>query len=503
VDDADAIGVDGSGQAVVGGYTSSPNYPVVNAIQSTFEGVLDAFATVLNASGSSLVFSSYFGGSGDDRAFAVAALPRRILALGGMTASTNFPTAAPLQSSFGGTYDGFALSLQYEAALAFYALTPCRIADTRVGSGFSGAFGAPFLSGGVTRSFPIPSSGCSVPATAQAYSLNIGALPHEALEYLTVWPAGIALPGVATLGSPSGEAVANAALVPAGSNGAIDIYPSNDTDVIIDTDGYFAPPTGSVPMSLYTITPCRVADTRTGSGFSGAFGAPNLSADVTRTLPMPSSVCSLPATALAYSLNIGVLPLVPLGFLTVWPAGSALPGVATLGSASGLSVANAAIVPAGTSGAISLYANANTNVIVDSNGYFAAPGGTGALFFYPLTPCRVADTRTGSGFSGAFGAPTPTAGSTRTFPIPSSSCDVPALAQAYSLNIGVVAPGPLEYLTIWPTGETMPVVATLGAPQGGIVGDAAIVPAGTNGAINIFVANTTDVIIDIDGYFAP
>jgi hypothetical protein len=49
----------------------------------------------------------------------------------------------------------------------------------------------------------------------------------------------------------------------------------------------------------------------------------------------------------------------------------------------------------------------------------------------------------------------------------------------------------------------MPSVGTLGAPQGGIVSDAAIVQAGTAGAINIFVANTTDIIIDINGYFAP
>ncbi len=49
----------------------------------------------------------------------------------------------------------------------------------------------------------------------------------------------------------------------------------------------------------------------------------------------------------------------------------------------------------------------------------------------------------------------------------------------------------------------MPLVATLAAPQGGIVGDPAIVAAGASGAISVFVSNTTDVIIDIDGYFAP
>ena len=45
-------------------------------------------------------------------------------------------------------------------------------------------------------------------------------------------------------------------------------------------------------------------------------------------------------------------------------------------------------------------------------------------------------------------------------------------------------------------------VGTLSSQGAGIVSDAAIVPAGTGGAISIFVADTTDVIIDINGYFA-
>ncbi len=205
-DTAAAIALDNSDQAIVGGFTTSPNFPVANAIQPTFQLVRDAFATVVSAGGSSLVFSSYFGGSADDRGFAVAALRPNSLVLGGMTDSSNFPTAAALQSSFGGNYDGFLLSVQYQGAqsvaLAFFPLTPCRIADTRVGSGFTGAFGAPFLSAGVARSFPIPASSCSVPATAQAYSLNIGVLPHGPLGFLTAWPAGVPLPVAATLGSP-------------------------------------------------------------------------------------------------------------------------------------------------------------------------------------------------------------------------------------------------------------------------------------------------------------
>jgi len=324
---------------------------------------------------------------------------------------------------------------------------------------------------------------------------------------LTAWPAGPALPLAATLGSPNGLLVANAALVPAGTDSAINLYPSNDTDVIIDVNGYYAPPNLPQALAFYPIAPCRVADTRQGSGFPGNFGEPFLSAGITRTLPMPTSACSLPDTAQAYSLNIGVLPHGPLGFLTAWPAGATLPTVATLGSANGLSVANAAIVPAGTAGAINLYASNDTDVIVDANGYFAPPGSAGALYYYPVTPCRIVDTRTvaegGGGETGAFGPPSLNGTASRDFPIPSSSCGVPSTAQAYALNIAVIAPGPLGYLTTWPAGQSMPLVGTLAAPDGGIVGDAAIVPAGDDGAISVYVSDPTNLIIDIDGYFAP
>jgi len=61
----------------------------------------------------------------------------------------------------------------------------------------------------------------------------------------------------------------------------------------------------------------------------------------------------------------------------------------------------------------------------------------------------------------------------------------------------------LSYLTAWPTGASQPLVSTLNSFDGAVVANAAIVPAGTNGAISLFVTNPTHVILDINGYFAP
>jgi Beta-propeller repeat len=513
IDTADAIAVDSSGQAVVGGYTSSPNFPVASAIQPTFGGYFDAFATVLNASGTGLVFSSYFGGSGDDRAYAVATLPGLSLALGGMTASTNFPTATPLQSSFDGTYDGFAISAQYQAAvvsgggLAFYPLVPCRVADTRVGSGFSGAFGAPSLVGGEPRTFPIPASSCDVPVTAQAYSFNVTVVPPGALAYLSAWPTGLAIPQTTTLNSLNGSIVGNAAIVQAGTGGAVNLLAANGTDVVIDVNGYFAPPGSPQALGYYPVTPCRVADTRAGSGFTGVFGPPSLVGAATRNFPVQQSPCGIPSTAQAYVLRMTVVAPGPLFYLTTWPAGLPLPIAATLNALNGGVVGNLAIVPDGaaTGGPISVYVSQKTDLVIDINGYFPLSGSLGSLHFYPLPPCRAADTRVGSGYSGFFGQPSLVGGATRNFPLLSSSCGIPSSAQAYSLNMTAVVPsgGGLNYMTAYPAGDTLPIAATLNAVTGGEVGAATLLPVGTNGAISVYVSQNTDLLIDVNGYFAP
>ena len=394
------------------------------------------------------------------------------------------------------------------AGLDFYPVTPCRIADTRTGAGFTGQFGPPTMAAQQTRTFPILSSPCAagIPATVAAYSLNFTVAPPAGgpEANLTTWPTGLAtgMPNVSTLNYYS-SVVANAAIVPAGTNGGISVYVNYATDVLFDINGYFAPPLSS-GLEFYPVAPCRIADTRTGAGFSGQYGPPSMAGGAARTFTISSS-CGIPATASAYSLNFTVAPPSggPEANLTTWPATQpTMPNVSTL-NYYGSVVANAAIVPAGTNGAINVYVVDPTNVLFDTNGYFA-PAQASGLHFYPLPPCRIADTRSGAGFTGQFGPPTMGAGTTRTFTLPASSCEVPATAAAYSLNFTVVpAGGPAANLTTWPAGLAagMPNVSTLNY-SGSVVANAAIVPAGTNGAINVYVNYATDVLFDINGYFA-
>jgi hypothetical protein len=66
----------------------------------------------------------------------------------------------------------------------------------------------------------------------------------------------------------------------------------------------------------------------------------------------------------------------------------------------------------------------------------------------------------------------------------------------------VVPTGPLGYLTLWPDGETQPVVSTLNALDGAITSNMAIVP-NSDGSTDAYAQGTTQLILDISGYFAP
>ena len=217
---------------------------------------------------------------------------------------TQTPTVTQAQvqaAQIAATLPATRLTTAGTSAVALLTLPPCRIMDTR---NANGPLGGPYISAGMTRTIPIPTSSCNVPATASAYSLNFTVVPHGTLSYLTVWAAGQPQPVVSTLNSLSGQTIANAAIVPAGTAGAINAYANNDTDLIVDINGYFAPPTTST-LQFYPLTPCRILDTRNPTG---TFGGPSITGGNSRSFPIQSSSCGVPSNAAAYSFNTTVVP---------------------------------------------------------------------------------------------------------------------------------------------------------------------------------------------------
>jgi hypothetical protein len=246
------------------------------------------------------------------------------------------------------------------------------------------------------------------------------------------------------------------------------------------------------------IIPCRVADT---TAANGAFGGPSLAAATTREFVIPNGRCGIPPGATAYAVNVTVVPHQGLTFFTLGPSGQPPPlSVSILNSFDGRIKSNAAIVPAGPDGGILVFATDTTDLLLDISGYFAPPGSPGSLAFYPLTPCRVADTRT---VAGPLGGPSLAGLTVRSFPVLNGPCHVPASAQAYSLNLTAQPGAPLIFLVAWQTGQPLPPVSSLNAPTGALTANAAIVTAGTGGAINVETTSGTDFFMDINGYFAP
>jgi len=118
------IAVDASGNAYVGGWTTSTDFPTAGAFQPAFGGGFnDAFVTKVNASGSALAYSSYLGGSGGgfESADAIAVGGDGSVYLTGSTSSTNFPTAGGFQSAYGGGNDAFVTKVNPSGSALAYS----------------------------------------------------------------------------------------------------------------------------------------------------------------------------------------------------------------------------------------------------------------------------------------------------------------------------------------------------------------------------------------------
>jgi hypothetical protein len=127
------------------------------------------------------------------------------------------------------------------------------------------------------------------------------------------------------------------------------------------------PPPGS--GSFFTLTPCRVADTR---GPDGPTGGPVLSANTTRDFPA-AGICGIPSDATAIAINVTVVEETNVGDLRLYGAGGAVPSASTINFTANHVRANNAIIPLGTGGQISVQCDmpaGTTQFLFDVTGYF-------------------------------------------------------------------------------------------------------------------------------------
>ena len=135
------IALDGSNHAYITGQTASSDFPVAGATQGALGGDNDAFVSELGSTGSTLLFSTYLGGSLDENTTSSGNGPLGAIAVDGPganvyvtgnTASTNFPvfpTTTPFQLHNGGVIDAFVVKYGQPAfSLAATPLSPASLA---------------------------------------------------------------------------------------------------------------------------------------------------------------------------------------------------------------------------------------------------------------------------------------------------------------------------------------------------------------------------------------
>ncbi|MFH1374826.1 MAG: SBBP repeat-containing protein [bacterium] len=121
-DNGSNIAVDASGAAYVTGRTESTNFPTENPFQTNLRGYSDAFVTKLSSSGNNLVYSTYLGGSIDERGYGIAVdASGAAYVTGEVKWSTSFPTENPYQANLLGHTDAFVTKLSNSGSSLVYS----------------------------------------------------------------------------------------------------------------------------------------------------------------------------------------------------------------------------------------------------------------------------------------------------------------------------------------------------------------------------------------------
>ncbi len=192
-DQGSQITVDANGNAYTTGLTASSDFPTANAFQSAYSGGIcgtdpgsfpcgDAYITKLDRTGTVLVYSTYLGGNRHELGVGIAVDAAGNAYVSGLTGSSNFPTANPLQATFGGggcgtdietstCFDGFVAKLNPTGSMLVYSTFLGGARDDRVfGLGLD-AMGNAYVAG-FTNSLNFP--------MVNAFQLSYGGGPYDA-----------------------------------------------------------------------------------------------------------------------------------------------------------------------------------------------------------------------------------------------------------------------------------------------------------------------------------
>ncbi len=358
--------------------------------------------------------------------------------------------------------------------------TPVRLVDTRQG-------GTP-LAAGVSQHFPAAGvKGIPANATALATNFTIAGAPPGA-GYAQVFGPGTVYPGFASSLNlrPTGGNTSAFALVRLGTAGSIATVSTQPGNAIVDVFGYWVPAaTATSGRYVAEFEAHRLLDTRQSSG-----GGRPLAANVARSIPTGRT------GAIAVVVNITVVRPSADGFLKAYGANATT--TSNVNFVRGETKANLAVVPITAQGSLRVAVSVSSHVLVDIVGYMTGAGAVSSAsgLFVAQTPTRVLDTRTTVGYDGRIRA-----GVITSFHITGTG-GLPADATAAVVSVvsvGAVSAGYLEVVA----SIAAPVDATslLNVPQPMTAVSNSTVAGLSAGNISIYSTMSTNVVIDVAGWF--
>ena len=380
----------------------------------------------------------------------------------------------------------------------YFPLTPSRIVDTRLSSGYFGA-GQTL---GPMSTFNLPVSGnYGIPKDATAVALNVTATNTTSSGYLVVYPDAANLPGSSNLNWLKGQTEANLVEVNIGSDGKVDFYNRfGNTDLVVDLEGYYEP--SIVISGLYrAISPTRVCDTRYAGNQCYRAVLNPISEYLTPQIAGTND--AVPIDAEAVVINLTATDTTNASYLTVTPDYSTQSNTSSLNwSGANETVSNRVIVKLSSSGSILLSNFAgSTDVIVDVVGYFTGSTSiSSGSSFTGVTPVRIADTRAGSGLNDQNSTLAP--GASVTVYVAGLN-GVPTGATAAVINVtatNTTAPG---YLSVTPTGGTTTSDVNWMGPNLSVA-NVDIATLSSTGSITITNGSngSVDIVLDLFGYMS-
>lgn len=256
-----------------------------------------------------------------------------------------------------------------------FALTPQRFLDTRQGEPtFDGASSGTGLTGVTPIDLVVAGRG-GVPADAAAVVVNVTVVNTTANSgFVTVFPTGSVRPLASSANFAPGQVVANELVAKVGQGGRISLFTQASTHLVVDVVGYFL---NAGDAGLHALAPARLLDTRadgvTVDGQMRAVGRSGAGSSRCLTVLGRGGV---PATGVAAVVVNVTVPNtgVGQGFVTVFPDGSSQPTASSLNVGPGGVVANELIAKVGSNGAIRIFTQPDTDVVVDVVGWFPSTG---------------------------------------------------------------------------------------------------------------------------------